>query len=345
MSNRVTIKDVAREANVSIKTVSNVINNNGGMREETRKKVQEAIRKLDYRINTSARSLKTGATKLIGLCIFDFSQPFASYLADKVIEAARRKNYGVIICTYGINYDLSAILNETYQLGADGWIFFTNKTLREIDRILDQSYPIVLAGDYLSYGKVDWVTMPNAEAFEYITGELLDSGQRKISLVGAPSDMRNLDRIMQSEEGTPELRMQGYVNAFSKRNIPIDWNMVVPCELLNQEDGVKAVDVLLQGAQMPETILCMTDATAFGVMHQLQKHGYKIPDDIQVIGFDGVPEGKYSTPSLTSISPNVEQYSEKAVELLISRLEGYKGESRNYISNFEVINRDSAFLD
>ena len=100
VAKRVTITDVARETGVSIKTVSNVLNNTGSMRPETRQRVQDAIERLGYRVNVSARAMKTGGTKLIGLAITDFCQPFMPYLADSIVAAARSRGYAVITDTY-----------------------------------------------------------------------------------------------------------------------------------------------------------------------------------------------------------------------------------------------------
>lgn len=343
VAERVTIKDVARESGVSIKTVSNVLNHTGSMRPETRQRVQAAMKTLGYRLNTSARSLKTGATRLIGLGIFDFSQPFAPYLADKVIDAARRRGYGVITCTYGFDGEgLPSIIDETYRLGADGWLFFAVRPLEAA--ILDQSYPIVLAGDYWAHDKVDWVTMPNEQAMHDVTARLIETGARRIALVGAPMDMRNLRRIMAAKEGTAELRMQGYLRALEEAGLPIDWNVVVPCDLINREGGATAASWLMHGMEMPDTILCLTDAAAFGAMAELQRHGIRVPQDVQVIGFDAVPEGEYATPSLTSIDPQVAQYAEKAVDMLIERIEGFEGPARTYVSDFSLVERASTQL-
>ena len=113
MAKRVTITDVARETGVSIKTVSNVLNNTGSMRPETRQRVQDAIERLGYRVNVSARAMKTGGTKLIGLAITDFCQPFMPYLADSIVAAARSRGYAVITDTYNSSGGLAQAIPET----------------------------------------------------------------------------------------------------------------------------------------------------------------------------------------------------------------------------------------
>ena len=159
MAKGVTIKDVAAEAGVSFKTVSNVINGTGSMRESTRGRVLEAMDKLNYTINLSARSLKTGTTGLLGLAIFDFSQPFASYLADQIIVCAREHHYGVIINTYGQNeHGLARAMRQANNLAADGWIVFADHAMGQHSKMLDQSYPLVLTGDWDAYAR--WIRSP-----------------------------------------------------------------------------------------------------------------------------------------------------------------------------------------
>lgn len=112
-----------------------------------------------------------------------------------VIEFAKQREYGVIINTYGSGgMGLSDNIEETYRLGADGWIFFTERALENKGEVLQQPYPVVLGGDYLSYGKCDQVTMPNTEAVRFAVGRLLDTGVRTIAVIGASPDMHVVGR-------------------------------------------------------------------------------------------------------------------------------------------------------
>lgn len=342
---RTTIKDVAADAGVSIKTVSNVINNAGSMREETRKRVLKSIKELGYMVNVSARSLKTGATGLLGLAIFDFTQPFASELADAVIDAARRQGYGVIISTYGFNDEgFSSVIGETYRLGADGWIFFADRPLVQRGAELKQSYPVVLSGDYDSYGQADSVTMPNVEAVYAATRRLLESGIENIALLGSTAELIGRDAAFFEgiDSGTQELRTKGFVQAFVDSGREIDWRLVVASTNMARRDGVDAAERLLRSADAPQAVICMDDAMAFGAMYALQRHGLRIPQDVQVIGFDNVSEGEYSTPALTTIDPYIRNYAETAVSMLIERVGGYKGDYRKVVTDYRIVERDSA---
>ena len=344
MPRRVTIKDVAKEADVSFKTVSNVLNGTGSMRPETRDRVLAVIDKMGYSVNVSARSLKTGESKLIGLAVFDFLQPFAPYFADKIIEFARERGYGVIISTYRSGgAGIPSIIAETHRLGADGWIFFSDIALRDEAAILRQPYPVVLASDYLAYGKADTVTMPNATAMRDTVGRLLDSGCREIALVGAPLD-RDWDAVLSADQGTQQLRIQGYVQAFEERGLAVDWSQVFSTFPLNSPEGVHVARMLLEREQLPDAVICLDDALAFGVMSGLQSRGVNVPGDVQVVGFDNVPEAEFSTPTLTTIDPHIEIYARRAVDMLIERLEGYDGPARTYTTDYTLIERGSTRL-
>lgn len=358
MGKRVTIKDVAREAGVSIKTVSNVLNNCGSMRPATRQRVEETMKRLGYTLNVSARAMKTGSTRLIGLGISDFSQPFVPYLADSIIDYARQCGYGVIINTYGsVGRGIPAIVNDAYQLGADGWLFFADRSLDNEGAALEQPYPLVLAGDYLSYGKSDLVTMSNVAAINDAVGRLLDAGIHRIALLGAPhigetNDsmlLGDLDEdarkaILTAYEGTQSLRMQGYVQAFEQHGLSADWNMAVSAPVWDRLGGMRAACKLLDSGVLPEVVVCLNDALAFGAMHELQRRGLRVPEDVRVVGFDNVPEAKFSTPSLTTIDPHVEDYAHHAVDMLIERIEGYDGPARTYTTDFTLVERASASL-
>lgn len=343
MAGRVTIKDVAREAGVSIKTVSNVLNGTGSMRPETRARVEETMRRIGYRLNVSARAMKTGGTRLIGLGIFDFSQPFAPYLADIVIEVARQRQYGVIINTYGQGGEgIPTIIDDTYRLGADGWLFFTERPLPGRAAVLDQPYPVVLMGDYLAYGKADLVTMPNREALREAVDTLAARGCRTIALLGGPYGCEP-EQIMTAQEGTQALRTQGYAAGLADHGIDVDWDLVALGSVpnWNQEGGVRAAAQVLDAGIHPDAMVCLNDAVAFGALHELQRRGLDVPGDVQVVGFDNVPEARYSVPALTSIDPHVEEYARLAVDMLIERIEGYDGPARSVATKATLVERAS----
>ncbi|WP_318643729.1 LacI family DNA-binding transcriptional regulator [Bifidobacterium platyrrhinorum] len=336
-----TIKDVAREASVSFKTVSNVINGTGSMRPETRQRVEEAIERLGYSVNMSARMLKSGTTNLIGLAVCNFTQPFMSYLACLIIKAAKRRNYGVVINTYEFDgAGLEDIVTDCPRLGADGWIFYADRPLRDRAAVLDQQFPVVLAGDYSAYGRTDSVTMPNKQSLYDTVSRLLRQGYDRIGLIGVP-DEADRDRIFSVHEGGRALRSQGYIEAFDDYGKTVDWNILRSGNRWDSGDGERAVVGLLAENECPQVIVCLNDSLAIGAMHELQRRGYHVPDDVQIIGFDNIAEGRFANPALTTIDPDVEDFAQKAVDMLIERLEGYDGPVRTYTTDYTLIERGS----
>lgn len=346
MPEHVTILDVAREAGVSFKTVSNVLNNTGSMKESTRRRVEKAIDKLGYVVNASARSLRNGTTGLIGLSIFNFSQPFAPYLADQIIAYAKQRGYGTIINTYGNETPdgLEISMGKISQLAADGWIVFVDHPLVDEGRILSQPYPLVMVGDYNAYGVVDQVTMPNIESMQYVTGKLLDDGYRKIALFGAvPKDI-SPETYLKASEGTKSLRIQGYLRAFLERGIEPDEELIFPTGLMMSEAGIQAARKMLGRGLIPDAVICLNDAMALGTLHELQLHRISVPDEVQLIGFDNVPESKFSNPAITTIDPHIQDYARHAVDMLIDRIHGDKRPARIYTSEFDLIQRETTCL-
>ena len=236
-----------------------------------------------------------------------------------VIEFAKQCEYGVIINTYGSGgMGLSDNIEETYRLGADGWIFFTERALENKGEVLQQPYPVVLGGDYLSYGKCDQVTMPNTEAVRFAVGRLLDTGVRTIAVIGASPGMHGWEDVHDQRDGTQSLRIQGYVQAHEERGLTVDWRYVIPLLGWNQHGGVQAAASMLDSLPCPQAVLCLNDAIALGAIHELQRRGLRVPADVQLIGFDNVPESEYSVPALTTIDPHVDDYAKHAVDMLIA---------------------------
>lgn len=365
---RPTIRDVARVAGVSIKTVSNVTNGKGSMRQETRERVERAMQEVGYSLNVSARSLKTGSSGLIGLAVFGFAQPFASMLAQRVIVQARRRGYNVVIDTYegGESGGFTGIMEETRFLPADGWIYFAAQPIADAMLTGGRSIPFVIAGDWLAHGRADVVTMPNVDAARVATGKLLDQGRRRIALLGAPAGEPDLQTLRSATEGTSDLRAKGYAQAFTDRGLEVPWDLLLPVEDLTYQCGADAVGRLTgdTGTDGPGTgdaadgqgpgaaasnlpgdvdaIVCLNDALALGAVHGLVGAGRRVPEDVSVIGFDNIPEGGFFTPELTTIDPHMDDYARAAVDMLMERIEGYTGPARTYTTDFDLVVRRSA---
>ena len=344
---RVTITDVAKEAHVSIKTVSNVINDSGSMRPETRQRVKQVIERLGYTINYSARSLKTGTTRIIGLAIMAFDQPWTAMYAGELIRAARRHGYSLVIDTYD-DGGLSSIIDETYRVNADGWVFYADQPLADCKDMLKQRYPVVLTGDSLAYGLVDSVTMPNVQPIYDITSALIAKGVECIGLIGAPDDLvvkHRLGDVNSLREGTRILRTQGYCRAFADAGIDVNENVVIEGGRWDMNWGARGARHLLSVPAFRDArsraVVCLNDALALGALHVFKEHGWRVPEDVQVSGFDDIEESRHCNPALTTVNSHLDQYADSAISMLIERIEGSDSPVRAISTDYVIQRRAS----
>ncbi|KFI83320.1 LacI family DNA-binding transcriptional regulator [Bifidobacterium psychraerophilum] len=349
---KVTMKDVALESGISIKTVSNVINNNDSqMRPQTKSRVNKAIEKLGYSINHSAQALKKGRTGILGLAIPNFDQPFFGYFVDLLTKSARAHGYAIIISTFGeFTGRIDEFATAARRLNADGWIMFADAPVSSSSPLFDQDYPLVITGDYSAHGLCDMVTMPNAEAVRYVTDWLLSGGAQQVGFIGAPQELGDHchigddgyeKEVLKATEGNSSLRLQGYIQALRNRDRTIVWRNVVACDRLTGGEGAKAAFELIRRGKLPDALVCANDAVAVGVISVLTKANIDVPLDVQVTGVDNLPDGEFSIPPLTTIDPRVDQYAELAVEALTRRIEDGESKPSIFSSGFRLLERSS----
>lgn len=350
MVKAVTLADVAREAGVSAKTVSNVINNTGRVGDDTRRNIEAIIERLGYRVNRSAAALRSGTTKLIGLAVPGFTNPFFGLFCDAVARCVRDRGYGLVISTYGDCPDgIEDLIDETYHINADGWVFLTDRPLRDKGAVLRQSYPVVLTGDFPAYGKVDSVTMPDTEGAEYAVNWLFANGCERVAFVGAPPDLaealragrETADAVLAAHPGNMSMRMRGYLSALRANGRELDLDLVGFSDFMAREDGFAAAMGLMERGAGFDGVFCANDILALGVLSALRLRHVCVPGDVQVVGFDNTRDSEHSMPSLTTVDPFVWQYAQIAVDRLIRRIEGDGGGVGLFTTGFRLVERDS----
>jgi len=331
-----TLHDVARLAGVSIKTVSNVVNEHPNVRPQTRQRVQAAIAELDYQPNLSARNLRSGRSGVIGLVVPELSLSYFAQLADAVI--ARAEHHGLIVQieqTGGDRERELGVLSSPRTRNADGLIFSPLGMEQSDAALLAVPYPLVLLGERIFGGPVDHVTMRNVEAAHAATRTLLESGRRRVALVGAhPGEVM----------GSAALRLNGYRAALDEAGVEYDPALVESAGLWHQAQGAEAVRRLLASGTTFDAVFAMNDALALGVMRALHQEQVRIPDDVAVVGFDNIDEGQYAMPSLTTVDPGRGEIARQAVDLLVERIarRGDAIEPREVRVDFSVLRRESA---
>ena len=294
----VTMREVAKAAGVSIKTVSNVVNDYEFVSQATRDKVNKAIAELGYTVNVSARNLRRGQTGIIGLAIPDLQMPYFAQLSSLVIEEAKKVGLRVIVepTQYSRDGELEA-LHGSQQTMIDGLIYSPLELGQDDVDQLKVDYPLVLVGERIFTDQVDHIATENVEGAKRATQYLLTTGCRHVAVVG----------VHRGEKvGSAALRYQGYLEALEEAGVEFDDRLVVESGMWHRSDGVRAMNTLLDS----------------GVMHAIQMRGLRIPDDISVVGFDNSDDSQYLSPALTSIAPGLEAVARLSVKVLKERIDG-----------------------
>ncbi|HWU30126.1 MAG TPA: LacI family DNA-binding transcriptional regulator [Microbacterium sp.] len=331
----VTLHDVARLSGVSIKTVSNVINDYPHIRPTTREKVEKAIAELGYTPNLTARNLRSGRTGAIALALPDLSLAYFGELAAQVISEAEAAGVVVLVEQTGADRDRELELLRSPRLKlTDGLIFSPLGMGQEDVAALDVPYPMVLLGERIFDGPTDHVTMRNVEAARAATEYLLSLGRRRIAVVGAHEG---------EVIGSAALRMEGYRQALDAAGIRYDDDIIGYTTLWHRANGADSMrELLARGAEF-DAVFGLNDTLALGAMRVLQEAGRRVPDDVAVVGFDGLDEAEYSIPSLTTVDPGRDWIAKTAVTTLLARIAGEADAApQTLLSDFRILERESA---
>ncbi len=334
-----TMHDVARVAGVSIKTVSNVINDFPHVRPSTRMRVLSAIEELGYRPNLSARGLRSGRTGVIGLAVPELRQNYFAELADAIIRAAEKHDLGVLVeQTSGDREREIAAVTGAGRLRLTDGLLFSPQRLGQDDRHLIQPrFPFVLLGERIFGGPTDHVTMHNVSSAQAATEHLIGIGRRRIALIGAHPDRRE-------EIRSADLRVRGYKGALEAAGIPVDQQLIRAVAPWHRENGAEAMRDLIASGVAFDGLFALNDTLALGALRALGNAGVRVPDDVAVIGFDDIDEARFSVPSLSSVDPGRQEIAETAVELLVERINEKDGEPLPPLlvkSQFRIVARES----
>lgn len=331
-----TLHDVSRLAGVSIKTVSNVINDYPYVSDATRAKVLAAISELDYTPNLSARSLRSGRTNVISLLIPELRNAYFAELADSVMREASKHGLSVLIEQFGNDREseLTVLRSRRGQM-VDG-ILYSALTLDESDRqaIAEVATPLVLLGDRIFTGPRDHVTMQNVEGARAATELVIAGGRRTVLALGAhPGET----------VGSAGLRLAGYREALEEAGIDYDERLVVPAGTWHRADGARAMRSFLEKEHGFDAVVAFNDTLALGALRVLQEAGFRVPEDVALVGFDDIDETHYSMPTLSTIDPGRDDIARRAVELLVRRIEkdAEPFEPEEIAVPFRVIERES----
>jgi DNA-binding LacI/PurR family transcriptional regulator len=306
-----TMRDVARLADVSVKTVSNVVNDFPHVRPQTRARVLAAIDVLGYGMNFTARRLSLGRTGMLTLAVPKLTLAYFAELADEVIGAAEARGYRVLVeQTGGVREREIGLLSSERRRMTDGLIVSPFALRPDDARLLEVDHPVVLLGERSLHARVHHVVMANEAGAHAVAAHLLASGRRRICLVGTYEP---------GSEGAGALRTRGFLRALAEAGVAHDPARTAPVEDWTMEGGAAAMAALLDRGVEVDAVFGLNDVLALGAMRVLFERGLPVPDDVAVAGFDDILEARFARPSLTTVRPDRAQIAERAVGLLLER--------------------------
>ncbi|MCW3489993.1 LacI family DNA-binding transcriptional regulator [Dethiobacter alkaliphilus] len=310
----VTIKDIAKKAQVSYATVSRALNNRPEVNEATREMVQQVARELGYRPNSVARSLVTKQTKSIGLVVPDITNPFFAELAQSVEEVASAAGYNVFLCNTNWDEDKElSYLNLLESRQTDGIILAqTDDHGNNIKKFLERNLPLVLTHSLFDKVDCNQVVVDDIRGGFLAANHLLWLGHHRIAYVGGN----------ETTKATVD-RLEGYKRALAEQDIAFDENLISYGSFKWQSGRERTKQLLRQNSHNPPTaVFAGNDIIALGVMQAAEEMGLKVPEQLAVVGFDDVEFASYPKIQLTTVSQPRNNMGEMAVKMLISQIKG-----------------------
>lgn len=344
MKTKITLKQIARELDVSISTVSKALKDSTEISEDTRDKVKAFAKLYNYRPNNIALSLKNRKTKTIGIIIPDIVHHFFTKVINGIEEVALERGYNVIVGLSNESFDKEVLNMEMLANGSiDGFILSISKeTLMQQDynhfkEILEEGIPIVMFDRIVDEIECDKVVVDDFEGSKNAVQKLISSGCKNIAII-TTKDYINVGR----------LRTRGYLDALNDHKIEPKASLVLKVDdkLITEQylEGIeKEIQSLFENNENIDGIFAVNELYAITAMKVARKYKKRIPEDIQVIGFTDGVLSKHSFPGLTTVSQHGDEVGKKAAELLINKLENVIKEDKyqTVVVNTELIERES----
>ncbi|MEU4830374.1 LacI family DNA-binding transcriptional regulator [Streptosporangium sp. NPDC023615] len=306
------LKEVAARAGVSVRTVSNVVNDFPLVAPETRRRVLEALEELQYRPNAAARRLRGGRSGLVGLVIPEIDSPYFGELASLLVQEAQEHSWTLLVDQTDGDPDRERRLLEGMPGQMIDGLIMSPWGLSPADlRRRADAVPMVLLGEQDAAGLIDHVSVDSVAASAEATGHLIGLGRRRIAAIGVQPHLAN---------GTARQRVAGYRRALRDAGAPHDPALEVPVDALHRADGARAMGRLLDEGHAPDAVVCFSDQLALGALRVALERGLTVPGDLAVCGFDDIEDGRYATPSLTTVAPDKAEIARQAVSCLADRL-------------------------
>jgi len=329
-----TLEEIAQLTGVSRSTVSRVINNDPHVNAKTRDRVLETIQRTNYHPNHAARSLAGGTNRILGLVIPTgvanvFGDPYFPTLIRGISATCQERDYSVMLWLAEPAYERRTVF-QVLQNGIIDGVIVSSMPVDEaiIDALVGSKIPFVLVGRHPSHPKVSYVDVKNQEGAALATHHLIDRGRKRIACISGP-----LNTIVGID------RQAGYLQALHEAGLPVETELMVESNF-SEEDAYEKTKALLP--YQPDAIFAASDAMALGALRALHAAGFRVPEEVAVVGFDDLPFSAHTTPTLTTIRQPILLTGKMAANTLIDLLEYPTAVSLNTILPVELVIRESS---
>ena len=326
-----TIKDIAEMAGVSIATVSRVLNNSKPVSEEVRKKVEKVLEETKFRPNALARGLVKNKTNLIGVIIPQINI-FSAKLIDGIEEIAKQNGYNIILSNSRLDreQELKA-LDILVEKQVDGLIISSVEINgQHAEKILKANIPAVIAGQKVSEYNLPWVDVDNYNSIVEMVQYLLRCGHRKLAMIHGPL----------YDQSAGFTRYKAFLDEIARQKIPRK-DIRLAESNFSIKDGYHAMEKLLRGRNLPTAVVCASDEIALGAKKCLEDRGFRIPDDISIVGFDDMDLVEIIRPKLTTVRVDFVEMGTVAMQTLLELLNEEKEVQLEHYLDYRLMIRDS----
>ena len=329
MDRKISMVDIARITGVSIATVSRVLNHNGRYSEETEKKVMDAVREFNYQINQSAKSLRTNKTHSIGVVVPDITNEFFAKIVRSIETYIVPEGYTVFVCDSNESAKLEEFhIASLFSKDVDGIIFISSQS--KVNTALeDKSIPVVYI-DRRPENVGTLITSDNKMGGYLATQELLNSGCKRIVMLR--------DEQFHS---TVRLRYLGYVSAIEKNQAELDDRLVIDIPVSFSSAKEAIIRLVSEGIEF-DGIFANNDMMALGALQALRDMNIKVPQQVRIVGFDGISLTDICDPPLSTVIQNTDEFGKKSVEELLKLIRKQQGEDNVVILPVEMKRRETS---
>ena len=325
---------MAEAAGVSIKTVSNVVNDHPHVRPEMRARVQVVIDRLDYRPNGVGRQLRQGRTGLVALALPNVTSPYYGELTSALVTAARARGLTLLVEQTDADLEREREVAAGFPVRmVDGLVFVPLTMPVEELALRRDSTPAVLIGEHGAGSGLDRVTIDSVAIGETATSHLVAAGRRRIAFLG--------DKEHERSPVVAE-RVTGYHKALACAGIPVDDELLWPLPEWERGHGFDGMLALMRARPDVDAVFAANDLVALGALHALRRAGRRVPEDVAIVGVDDVEQAQYNAPTLTSIRLDRSEMAEIALGMLADRLAGVDGPPRLATVTGHLVVRESS---